>query len=1557
MKKFLRWAGIVLLTPILLLVIAAVLLYVPPIQQWAVRQVAQYASQETGLSISVEHVDLSFPLDLGVDGILVTRPSQSSSTPDTIAAIGRVVADVRLLPLFSSQVVIDQLELHDANINTLDLVGDMRLHGRIGELLVKADDNASDNAVAGIDLDASAVDLNRLLLNSADISIFLSDTAAVDTTASAPWLIRLRSIDLSDSRLRLFIDSAALFSPPATMLTAAMEQASIQEVNIDLGQERYAVGATSIAGGMVAMDSTFLITQASVGLDSLSYTRGTLRTSINHGSMHEQNTGLQIASLQGSVVMDSVGLSIDSLRASTPHSVLSGRLLLPFSVLGGFAVQTPQPLDIYVTASIGRADLLPFAPELRLLPDVPLTLRARATGTSQLINVQQLNLMLPSALSLEATGNVSQPTSLSDLMSQLNVRLNTYTMVTPLLRLFGLPTGISIPAGISLTGKIGSSGTEYNADLMLSQGGGTARLKGSYDTATDRYALDLNAVQMNMRHFLPTDSIGLVSADISASGQGLDFFSPATRLQADATIHKLQYGAWNLDSITAQATLLNNHVNATATTNNNLVRGNVSVDGTLRRDSINAIVTTSLARADLHRLGVTDFPMAMGMDATFNLKSDMRLSHSLETIADNIVLYDGNGGRNMQKVELLLTTSPDTLHLNLQSGDLIARADAKGSYEQLLATATQIADSVAAQFKSRTIDQIAIKQLLPVMKLHLESRQGNPVATMLQQHAATRFKSLNVDLDTSPLTGINGEARLHGLVYDSTLIDTLRLTLVEKQRGLTFNGQITNNRRNPQLVFNLLFDGFLKEHGAMVGLRYFDHQGRLGVRVGAEAQMEGDGLLLSLVPARPTLGYKEFAVQGSNRLMLHSDLKVEADVDLLADDGTRLQLYSPEQQDSTLLQDLTISTHHVNIGSLTSAIPLLPNIQGILEGDFHLTMAQDRSISVASDMNVEHLAYEGSLVGNIGSEFVYMNREDGSHAIDGMLLIDDLPVGTLTGSLLTDNTLDAMLHLDRMPLSIGNGFIPDQIIGFEGFAAGDLAIKGKTSAPTVNGNVTLTNGYLLSEPYGLSMRFPTDTLSINNSHITLNNFNLYAYNENPLKVNGDIDFANPEHTSLNLRMTARNLMLINSKQKKKSVAYGKMFVNFGARLVTENDLMSMRGRLSVLGTTDLNYILLDSPLSTDNQMDELVSFVDFSDTTAVATVLKPAPDGFDMDLTVNVDDGAHVRCALNADQTNYVDLMGGGELRLRMGGDAMTLNGRYTIQSGSMKYSLPVIPLKTFSIQEGSYVEFTGDVFNPRLNITATERTRATVGQDDGVTRTVAFDCGVVVTRTLEDMGLEFTISAPEDMQLQSELSTMSREQKGKLAVTMLTTGMYMADGNTSAFSMNSALSSFLQNEINNITSGALKTVNLQVGLDNSTDASGQSHTDYSFSFAKRFWNNRLNVQIGGKVSTGAEAQNGQQQSFFDNVTMEYRLSPNSNQYVKLYYNQNVYDWLDGYTGEYGAGYIWRRKLNSLLDIFKVKSSTPTMPARPTAPASTTPATAPTIPAAPTLPTQPNEAP
>ena len=101
----------------------------------------------------------------------------------------------------------------------------------------------------------------------------------------------------------------------------------------------------------------------------------------------------------------------------------------------------------------------------------------------------------------------------------------------------------------------------------------------------------------------------------------------------------------------------------------------------------------------------------------------------------------------------------------------------------------------------------------------------------------------------------------------------------------------------------------------------------------------------------------------------------------------------------------------------------------------------------------------------------------------------------------------------------------------------------------------------------------------------------------------------------------------------------------------------------------------------------------------------------------------------------------------------------------------------------------------------------------------VSFDVGIALTDRLENLGLAFTLEAPEDASVQEQLNAMSVEERGKLAVTMLVTGMYMAEGNsTGGFNMNNALNSFLQNQISNVVG---QSMDISLGMESTDDADG----------------------------------------------------------------------------------------------------------------------------------------
>ena len=203
-------------------------------------------------------------------------------------------------------------------------------------------------------------------------------------------------------------------------------------------------------------------------------------------------------------------------------------------------------------------------------------------------------------------------------------------------------------------------------------------------------------------------------------------------------------------------------------------------------------------------------------------------------------------------------------------------------------------------------------------------------------------------------------------------------------------------------------------------------------------------------------------------------------------------------------------------------------------------------------------------------------------------------------------------------------------------------------------------------------------------------------------------------------------------------------------------------------------------------------------------------------------------------------------------------------------------------------------------------------------TRKVDFDVSISIKNTLENLGLAFNLSAPNDMNVQNQLSALGEEERAKQAITMLVTGRY---GNIGAggLSMGGALNSLLQTEISNITKN-IKAVDISVGMESKDGSDDLSNMDYSFSLSKRFWNDRLNIIIGGKISSDSNDSGSNNESFIDNVSVEYRLDNSGTRYVKAFHSQDTESILEGEVMETGVGIVLRKKMKRMTELFKFGS-------------------------------------
>ena len=247
MKKYLRWTGISVASPFILFILLCILIYIPPIQNFLVNTATRYASEATGMQISIGRISLSFPLDLVVNNTVIIDKQ------DTILNAKKLTAKIQLTPLLRKKIELDGLELSKASVNTANLIEGMTLKGNLGELFVSSH---------SVELDPETAIVNTLSLKDTHLSICMADTTASDTTSSQPvfWKIQLKNVDFENV-------SFAMQMPLDTFsMSTSLEKLSLRNGLVDLHKSAYSAGSLKLTNGSAYLDTNTL--PAAEGFDA-----------------------------------------------------------------------------------------------------------------------------------------------------------------------------------------------------------------------------------------------------------------------------------------------------------------------------------------------------------------------------------------------------------------------------------------------------------------------------------------------------------------------------------------------------------------------------------------------------------------------------------------------------------------------------------------------------------------------------------------------------------------------------------------------------------------------------------------------------------------------------------------------------------------------------------------------------------------------------------------------------------------------------------------------------------------------------------------------------------------------------------------------------------------------------------------------------------------------------------------------------------------------------------------------------------------------------------------
>ena len=1493
-RKWIKWVSWVILTPILLFVVLMILLYVPPVQNFLRKQATVYASQATGMQINVGRIDLRFPLNLLVRDVEVVQ------APDTLLTLASLNVHVQAMPLFKGKIEVDDITIQRVAVNSANLIEGMQIRGVLGRFFLESH---------GVDLGNELAVINRAELSDTHIGLILTDTTTTEKpdTASAPvnWKVNLHALNLKNVSFSMQLPADSM------RMAAHVGEATVNDVSADLKQQFYGLRSFLLTGASVNYDtgnalpaegfdpSHIALRDIRIGIDSVLYQGRNMNAVIREFSMNERS-GLSVTSLTGRVFADSTLIRVPYFRLLTPHSEMNLTAQTYWELVN---IPTTGRLTARFNALIGKQDVLLFAGELPdafkdAYPFRPLVVQAGTEGNLKSMQISRFKIDLPGAFSLDGGGELY---NLMDSVTRsaaidLKMRTGNLNFLTALADMKpGAP--LVIPDSMLLDARLGMEGPKYDARLQLKEKEGRLNLTANLNTNTEVYSADLKIEDLQVNHFLPHDSIYELTTSLSARGRGLDFTSYRSVATVNASIDKLHYADYRISGIELSGAVKNAVATAQLTSDNALLKMKADAEYHLAHRYPDGKVELDVTSLDTEKL----VGVSLGKE--------------------KVLAFQFTGEVRKERVFTHLT-----------SGDLKLNLSARAGLEPLIRQSTHFADILMRQLDNKELNHAELRKALPTAIFSFSAGRNNPMAWYLATQKIS-YQDASVKIGCAPDWGINGKASLHALKIDTLQLDTIFLTLKQDTSRISLHGGVINGPKNPQISFKSILTGEIRDKDAELTAQYINDKGKTGLLFGVNTKPlyggrgKGNGIALTLIPEEPVIAFHKFRFEEHhNWIYLHNNMRVYANVDMQDNEGMGIRMQSLPS-DTVSLQNMDVELRRIRLDELFSILPYMPDITGLLSAEAHYIQTEN-SLELSAEASIDELTYERQRIGDVSLGATWLPGEAGKQYVNTYLTHEGTEImvadGALYPTLSGKDSIVVNSTLEHFPLTIANVFVPDQVVTLSGDMDGDLHITGYTDTPLINGGLSLDSVSVYARQADARFTFDNRPIQVQNNRIVFDKFAIYTTSKNPFSIDGYVDFRDMSRPMANLKLFAENYTLLNAKRTKESMVYGKVFVDLDATVRGPLEALMMRGNVNLLGNTDVTYVLTDSPLTVQDRLSDLVTFTSFADTTSLNKEEVPTLSlgGLDMIMTVHIDPAVRLKADLSADRSSRVELEGGGDLSLQYTpqGD-LTLTGRYTLTGGMMKYALPVIPLKEFQIQNGSYVDWTGNPMDPLLNFRATERMRASVSQEDGTSRMVNFDISIVVKNRLDNLSLAFEIDAPDDASVQNQLAGMGPDERSKQAVAMLATGIFLADSGSGGgmnLNMGAALNSVLASQINALT-GNMKNASLSFGVEDHDDSdAGGKRTDYSFRYSQRLFNDRFQIVLGGKVSTGANATNDVE-SFIDNISLEYRLDQSGTRYIRLFHNKNYESVFEGEITETGVGLVLRKKMDRLSELFIFK--------------------------------------
>lgn len=1546
MKKFLKYSGRILLAIFLLLLSVVFLMYLPPVQRFVKDKAVSYIAENFGVVLEVGRFRLGFPADLKLEEVYY-----GVSPADTLLALESLRLDIGLGGIFHRQIAVKDLALRGIKLRFADDTTGMRLRVELDH---------ADLRARQVNWKERRVEAEFVRLSGGTVELVTGRESVPDTAVTQPldWFFGVERVDLQRVDYRMSTQGGPF-------LAAGVREGEIVRIRVCMERQRVEVDSLGLSGGNCQVFKTegtvgesqadgeqelnqtlpwtvcaghlqldnsafamatgqtktaeLVLSGIAVRLDSV-YNQGTMVKARLRDLQAVQPDGVAVTAMQADVESDSVRTALQGGYIRTLNSWLR---LEAFADTDFQHLLKRKPLSVRLTGQVGMADVLPY------YPDIPKEIRNGVLKVSTVFSVTEKRLQvgevildMPGRFKLTGSGSLSAYQDPDKMKGNFIVRgeMPDVTFAQAFLK----DSLLRIPRHADMLVRLAADRGTMTGVLRYCVGQGCLSLDASYGLQQQQYDAELTLSRFPLSRFFPKDSLGDLSAMFRFSGHGFTWNEAEAGL--DARIIRLSYRGYDYEDMALEASLKRTRLKGGVVSKD----AAMPLDLIFRGDSVGQEYAFSLGgtvgTVDLQRSHWVTEPLRVGAGVDVRAVLGPEESYALQLKLDSLSMSDARQDYVLGNLEFDGVSRMSGTRMNLTSGDLELTFRADTSVFAFAEHGGEVAEIVRRQVEEKDVDMESVREKLPPFSLRLAGARNNAVARFLKSRNAG-FKQLAVDVVSRNRNGIRVGLSADAPYWGEVRLDSIRMGAWQTGKSLVYSLAAGSSSDAWKGLFNVNVNGRMQGDRFRTELKQRNAQGQIGFDLGVNTVLGDTSTVVSLFPMNPILGYSRWMVNADNRVEIGPHGRIRANLDMAYRD--KLIRIRSLEDDAGKHDRLGVDIAGIDLAKLSRTVPYMPQLNGILNTAL-LLYSRRQELGVDGNIRVDGLEYGEQRIGNLDLAVAYAagNRFSDHTArlelgIDSIRRVEAEGTFSVAGA---ERRMEIDVDISSFPLYIVNAFVPAGLMRLGGELAGNLHFRGTPDAPQVDGGLGFRGGKADVVMLGTVFRLDTTRIAVQDGHVLLRGYRLTAPDNSRLTLNGEVVLTPFDRMNMDVSVDARNFELVNVKKNATSLIYGKAYADIRSRIAGKFSDLSVSGNVNLLNRTDITYTLRSSdPVMVDKSVD-LVRFVSFRDSTAHGEeelANRVNTGGFAFRMLLEIGDQVKLGVDLSDSGNDRVSIQGGGNLVLAMEPESgMTLSGKYILTGGTVVYNVPVVGKKEFSIRNGSFVEWTGNVMNPALNISASSQVKADVDEGEQ-TRQVVFESIIRIQNTLSRPDITFDLAAPSDMVIQNQLATFSPEERTRQALNLLIYNTYTAPGaaksSGSGNLANNAIYGFVENELNKYTRKA----GLTVGFDSRDTDENITRTDVTYQFSKQLFNDRVRVKVGGRISADSnEGQRGNtlQDNLVDDISIEYVLTKKRNLYMKVFRHSNYESVLDGEVTQTGVGIVWRKNFRKFKDLFKNKN-------------------------------------